>query len=118
MSYEIFLVTVATIFTVLAALFSAPFAFDRMGWRFPGAPPLPPPPPPPPPAPRLPFAEGSPEMLELAQLRADARVIRRLLEVIGLGTIVQAQIGQRFLCPNSSMSSRDFLSTITNFSYN
>ncbi|TGO35196.1 hypothetical protein BHYA_0167g00220 [Botrytis hyacinthi] len=93
MSYEIFMVTVATIFTVLAALFAAPFAFDRMGWQFPGAPPLPPPPPPPPPppCPRIPFEEGSPEMVELAQLRADARVIRRLLEVIGLGTIVQAQ---------------------------
>ncbi|KAF7914224.1 uncharacterized protein EAF01_000630 [Botrytis porri] len=94
MSYGTFLATVATIFSVLAALFVAPFAFDRMGWRFPGAPPLPlpPPPPPPPPSPRrIPFAKDSPEMMELVQLRADARVIRRLLGVIGLGTIVQAQ---------------------------
>ncbi|THV43683.1 hypothetical protein BGAL_1119g00020 [Botrytis galanthina] len=53
-------------------------------------PPLPLPlPPPPPPAPHVPFAEDSPETAELVQLRAAARVIRRLLEVIGLGTIVQ-----------------------------
>lgn len=89
------LVTVATILPVLAVVCAVPFAFDRMGWRFPGTsslPPLPLPlplPPPPPPAPHVPFAEDSPETAELVQLRAAARVIRRLLEVIGLGTIVQ-----------------------------
>ncbi|KAJ8061538.1 hypothetical protein OCU04_009351 [Sclerotinia nivalis] len=106
----VYLDILATIFAALVALFASPFFFDRMGWRFPFAPPLPAPPlpepplpapplpepplpepplpAPPPPAPRdpppVPFAEGSAEMLELQRIRVESRMTRICCEVIGM----------------------------------